>query len=85
MLNPTSQRMRSHLQDLIVLNPAWNVISEDDLKITEDAVWRFAPDRGIVVYDNDEDDADAHLEHYAMPPLSDADCDALFADLPMGS
>ncbi len=85
MAGVLEQRIRAHLQELQALDPAWNAITDADIKRTEDMIRRFSRNRGIVVYDNEEDDADTRLDHYDMPPLSDEDCEALFADLPMGS
>ncbi len=85
MADMIAQRLRSHLQELIALDPAWKAITEDDLRRTEERIRRSAQNHCIVPYGNEEDDADERLDHYDMPPLSDEDCEALFADLPMGS
>ncbi len=85
MSSARHQQENSHLHALRELNPVWSAISVEDRRMADEMAQRFAPDRGIVVYDNEEDDADTKLDHYDMPPLSDEDCEALFADLPMGS
>ncbi len=63
----------------------WNSIPAKEWQRIDQLVAHFAPTPGVLLYENEDDDADDRLDHYAMPPLSENDGKVLFADLPLGS